>query len=151
MTSEPGRLGSVTPPETPVPKQVVLGAGMLVPQGSYSAALRAGPWLFTAGTGGFDPETGELAGPSVEEQTAQALDNLEASLGAAGLGWAHVVKVTAHLAHLNRDFAGYDGVYSARVTEPWPVRTTVGSDLLLGMLVEIDLVAVVQASADAPR
>lgn len=123
-------------------KDVVDGPGMLRPQGSYSAALRAGGLLFSAGTGGFRPDTGVLAGAAVEEQTAQALDNLGATLRAAGLSWADVVKVTVHLRHLERDFAGFDAAYRARVPGPRPVRTTVGSDLLLGMLVEIDLVAV---------
>lgn len=122
-------------------KQVVHSSAMLAPQGSYSAALQVGPLLFTAGTGGFDPVSGRLVGDTIEEQTAQALDNLEASLAAAGLGWEHVVRVTTHLRHLQRDFDGYDSVYRSRVAEPWPVRTTVGVDLLLDMLVEIDLVA----------
>ena len=122
-------------------KEVVRSRAMLPPQGSYSAALQVGPLLFTAGTGGFDPVSGCLVGDTIEEQTEQVLDNLEASLAAAGLGWEHVVKVTTHLRHLQRDFDGYDSVYRARLPEPWPVRTTVGVDLLLGMLIEIDLVA----------
>ncbi|NUS54777.1 MAG: RidA family protein, partial [Streptomycetaceae bacterium] len=39
-----------------------------------------------------------------------------------------------------RDFAGYDEVYREYFEEPYPVRTTVGSDLM-GILVEIDVVA----------
>ncbi|MCW2915074.1 MAG: reactive intermediate/imine deaminase, partial [Actinomycetia bacterium] len=37
-------------------------------------------------------------------------------------------------------FAAYDEVYREHFNEPYPVRTTVGSDLM-NMLVEIDLVA----------
>jgi enamine deaminase RidA (YjgF/YER057c/UK114 family) len=37
------------------------------------------------------------------------------------------------------DFAEYDKVYREFLTSPFPVRTTVGSDLI-GILVEIDFV-----------
>lgn len=122
-------------------RRVVRSEAMLPPQGSYSAALVAGSMFFTAGTGAFDPRSGDLVGETIEQQTAQVLNNLEASLAAAGLRWEHVVKVAAHLSHLHRDFAGYDLVYRSRLPEPWPVRTTVGADLLLGMLIEVDLIA----------
>ena len=100
----------------------------------------AGDLLFTAGVGPVDPATGELAGETVEEQTAQVMANLEAILATDGLTFADVVKVTTHLQDLKRDFAGYDAVYKQSLTEPYPVRTTVGSTLM-NILVEIDVVA----------
>jgi len=48
-------------------------------------------------------------------------------------------KVTAHLQDVNRDFAAYDAVYREFFSAPFPVRTTVGSDLI-NILVEIDFV-----------
>ncbi|GAA2093090.1 RidA family protein [Microlunatus panaciterrae] len=110
------------------------------PGGSYSQAIAAGPFLFTAGMGPQDPETGKVVGETIEEQTAQVLANLQAILAADGLTFADVVKVTTHLQDVERDFAGYDAVYRTVLTEPYPVRTTVGSTLL-GILVEIDVVA----------
>jgi enamine deaminase RidA (YjgF/YER057c/UK114 family) len=47
--------------------------------------------------------------------------------------------VTAHLQDVNRDFAAYDAVYREFFSAPFPVRTTVGSDLI-NILVEIDFV-----------
>jgi 2-iminobutanoate/2-iminopropanoate deaminase len=44
------------------------------------------------------------------------------------------------LQELHRDFAAYDAVYRSYFRPPFPVRTTVGSDLM-NILVEIDLVA----------
>ena len=111
------------------------------PGGSYSQGISAGGFFYTAGLGPVDPATGEIVGETVEEQTAQVLDNLEAILASAGLGWADVVKVTTHLQELHRDFAGYDKIYRSRLVEPYPVRTTVGSQLM-NILVEIDVVAV---------
>ena len=57
----------------------------------------------------------------------------------AGLDLSHVVKVTAHLATLS-DFAAYNEVYQRLFPAPYPVRTTVGSELN-DILVEIDVVA----------
>jgi 2-iminobutanoate/2-iminopropanoate deaminase len=52
------------------------------------------------------------------------------------------VKVTAHLSDA-RLFSRYNAVYARRFSKPYPVRTTVGSDLgaTPGMLIEIDCVA----------
>jgi 2-iminobutanoate/2-iminopropanoate deaminase len=110
------------------------------PSGSYSQGIVAGPFVFTAGVGPHRPDDGQVAGRSIEDQTMQALKNVEAVLGATGLGSDDVVKVCAHLAHLERDFAGYDRVYREFFRLPWPARTTVGSQLG-GILIEVDVVA----------
>lgn len=111
------------------------------PAGSYSQGIAVGPFLYTAGMGPLDPATGAIVGYTIEEQTVRAIDNVEAVLVAHGLTLADVVKSTVHLQRLERDFAGYDSVYRSRFSDPFPVRTTVGSDLM-GFLVEIDVVAV---------
>lgn len=110
------------------------------PSGTYSLIRRAGGLIFTAGLGPHDPETGEVVGTTVEEQTRQTMRNIEQVLLANGSGPGDIVKVTAHLQHLERDFAAFDEAYRRTVVEPYPVRTTVGSDLG-GILVEIDVVA----------
>ncbi|MDI5968746.1 Rid family hydrolase [Streptomyces sp. SL13] len=114
-------------------------AGAPLPKGAYSQGAEGGGLLFTAGFGPQDPRTGEVA-PTAREQTAQVLRNVAAVLAERGLTLDDVVKVTAHLQHLRRDFAEYDAAYRAFFTEPFPVRTTVGSDLM-DILVEIDVVA----------
>ncbi|MDQ1709141.1 MAG: 2-iminobutanoate/2-iminopropanoate deaminase [Frankiaceae bacterium] len=111
------------------------------PGGGYSQGMAAGDFVFTAGMGPADPATGALVGPGdVAEQTRQVLRNLAAILAERGLTLADVVKVTSHLADLDRDFAAYDAAYQEFFTDPRPVRTTVGSTLN-GILVEIDVVA----------
>lgn len=112
------------------------------PGGSYSHAIEANGFLYTAGCGPQSVETGEIVGETIEEQTEQTLKNLSAILAERGLDFSHVVKVTAHLEHVLRDFAGYDRVYREHFVEPYPARTTVGSDLAR-ILVEIDVVAVI--------
>lgn len=110
------------------------------PAGPYSHVVRAGDVVWTAGFGPQDPTTGQVP-DGIEQQTQQVIDNVEAALAVVGLGLGDVVKATVHLQHLERDFAAYNQVYARRFRSPYPVRTTVGSDLL-GILVEIDVVAV---------
>lgn len=115
--------------------------GAPTPGGSYSQGIQAGRMVFTAGQVGIDPATGELAGSSIEEQTAQVLENLKAVLAAGGATLADVVKVTAFLTDMSL-FPGYDGVYRTYFPEPRPARSSVGAKLAGAFLVEIEAVAV---------
>lgn len=111
------------------------------PGGSYSQGIRAGNLLFTAGQVGINPATGELAGESIEAQTAQVLENLKGVLEAEGATLADVVKVTAFLTDMSL-FTGYDAVYRTYFPEPRPARSSVGAALAGAFLVEIEAVAV---------
>lgn len=109
------------------------------PGGSYSHGVVANGFLYTCGMGPWDPAAGKIVEGGVAEQTRQTLKNLQKILDSKGAKFADVVKVTAHLQDVNRDFAAYDLVYREFFSAPYPVRTTVGSDLI-NILVEIDLV-----------
>ena len=109
------------------------------PGGAYSQGLKAGDFVFVSGQGPTDPETGAVAGTTIEEQTARVLENIKAILEEAGATMADVVKVTAHLSDLSL-FDRYNSVYATYFPDPKPVRTTVGSQLP-GILVEIDAIA----------
>lgn len=117
------------------------------PAGPYSHVVQFGDVVWTAGFGPQDPATGQVP-DGIEQQTEQVIDNVESALRVVGLGLGDVVKATVHLQHLERDFSEYNEVYGRRFPQPYPVRTTVGSELL-GILVEIDVVAV--RPPEAPR
>jgi len=108
------------------------------PAGPYSHVAVAGGLIFTAGFGPQHPSTGAIP-EGIEVQTHAVLDNVERALAARSAGLEDVAKSTVHLQHLD-DFAEYNRAYEGRFTAPYPVRTTVGSNLL-GILVEIDFVA----------
>jgi 2-iminobutanoate/2-iminopropanoate deaminase len=108
------------------------------PVGTYSQAIKVGNRIYVSGQGSINPETGKSA-ETTDEQTRQVLTNIKNILQAAGATIDDVVKVTAYLADL-KDFQEYDKVYSKFFTAPYPVRTTVGSQLL-NTLVEIDVIA----------
>jgi 2-iminobutanoate/2-iminopropanoate deaminase len=111
------------------------------PVGAYSQGLRAGDFIFVSGQGPLDPETGQIVGTTIEEQTARALENIQAILAAGGASMADVVKVSAHLSDLSL-FERYNKVYATYFPDPKPTRTTVGSHLP-SILVEIDAIAYV--------
>jgi 2-iminobutanoate/2-iminopropanoate deaminase len=112
------------------------------PAGAYSQGWRAGDFVFVTGTGPIDPETGKLVGDTIEQQTEQTISNISAILEADGASLHDVVKVNVHLSDTAL-FARYNAVYAQRFSRPYPVRTTVGSDLghTPGMLIEIDCIA----------
>ncbi len=124
------------------------------PQGAYSQGWRAGDFIFVTGTGPIDPVTGELSGDTIEQQTELTIDNLSAILKADGASLSDVVKATVHLSDTSL-FARYNAVYARRFSKPYPVRTTVGSDLghSPGMLIEIDCIAysAVKKKSRAPK
>jgi len=71
----------------------------------YSQAMVAGGLVFVSGQGPFDPATGTIVGTTIQEQTRQALSNIQAILVAAGSSMDRIVNVTFLLAH-PEDFAG---------------------------------------------
>lgn len=127
-------------------KHVIRTTKGVPPQGAYSKGWRAGDFIFVSGTGPVDPVTGKLVGDDIERQTGQTIDNIVSILEAEGASLSDVVKVTVHLSTTSL-FARYNAVYAKRFAKPYPVRTTVGSDLghSPGMLIEIDCIAYLEA------
>ena len=120
-------------------KQLITTENAPAPGGAYSQGLRVGNFIFTSGQGPWHPVTRQVVGETIEEQTAQTLENIQSILEAAGSEMADVVKTTVHISDLDL-FSRFNQVYTNFFPEPKPVRTTVGSQLL-GILVEIDVVA----------
>ena len=123
-------------------KYVIQTTRGAAPLGAYSQGWRAGDFVFVTGTGPVDAKTGKLSGESIEEQTDLVISNMESVLAADQATLADVIKVTVHLNDSSL-FARYNAVYARRFSPPYPVRTTVGSDLssLPGMLIEADCIA----------
>jgi 2-iminobutanoate/2-iminopropanoate deaminase len=110
--------------------------------GPYSQAVQVGDLIYTAGQVGIVPGTKEFAGPHIESQTRQALENVQAVLKAAGSCLAHVVKTTVFLQDMG-EFSRMNAVYAAFFPEGPPARSAVQvAALPLGARVEIEAVAV---------
>jgi peptide/nickel transport system substrate-binding protein/2-iminobutanoate/2-iminopropanoate deaminase len=115
------------------------------PAGPYSQGIVAHGFLFSAGFAPIDPETGMMP-EGVGDQTRQVLRNIAAVLAEHGVTLDDAVKVTAHLQNLKDDFAEYNEAYAEFFNAPFPVRTTVGSQLF-DFLVEIDVVVALPSTA----
>lgn len=75
------------------------------PPPTYSQAVRAAGLVFVSGTGPFHPETGKVAGETIQEQTGQCLRNIRAVLEAAGTSLDRIVSATVIILE-ESDFAG---------------------------------------------
>jgi len=115
--------------------------------GPYSQATVANGFLFTAGQIALDPASTQVIEGDVVAQTEQVFRNLGAVLASAGASWTDVVKTTVFLVGM-RDFPRMNEVYARVMGDARPARSTVQvSGLPRGVLVEIDLVAVVPAAS----
>ena len=113
--------------------------------GPYSQGVRAGTFIFTAGQLGIVPGTKEFAGPDIESQTRQALENLKAVLEAGGSGLEQVVKTTVFLQDME-EFGRMNAVYAEFFPQDPPGRSAVQvAALPLGGRVEIEAVALLPA------
>lgn len=92
--------------------------GLPAPGGAYSHVTQTDQLVFTAGFGPPDPETGRLP-KGIGAHTEATLANVERVLAVVGLDLSHVLKATAHLAHLERDFAAFDAAYRRRMPQPY--------------------------------
>ena len=111
--------------------------------GPYSQGVKAGNVVYTAGQIAIDPETGSIVEGAIVEQTHQVMRNLGAILKAAGTSLENVVKTTVFLQDMD-DFTAMNGVYGNYFTGEPPARSTVQvSKLPLGVLVEIEAVALI--------
>jgi 2-iminobutanoate/2-iminopropanoate deaminase len=92
--------------------------------GPYSQAVRAGNLVFLAGQIPINPKTGQVNTGTIEEQTAQVLDNLKAVLAADGMTMDNVVSTTVFVKELN-DFTKLNNVYGTYFKDKPPARATV--------------------------
>lgn len=109
--------------------------------GPYSQGIVDGDRIYVSGQGPVDPESGDIVGDSIAEQTARTLENVEAILDAAGASLDDVVKATVFV----QDMADYDAineVYGKYMSEPFPARSAVQvEDLPIDIGVEIEVIA----------
>jgi len=110
------------------------------PVGPYSQAIVAGNTIYVAGQGPFDPKTGKMPEP-FDAQAVQVFENIKAIVEAGGATLGDVVKVNVYLADL-ANFGKMNEIYKRYFTEDYPARATIGSQLLGGMGIEVECIAV---------
>ena len=122
-------------------KQAVTTDRVAKPVGPFSPAILDNGRVYSSGQVAQDPTTGKLIDGGVAAQTAQAIENIEAVLAAAGKSLTDVLKVNVYLTDM-KHFAEMNSVYAECFTAPYPARTTVAvAALPLGAAVEIEVIA----------
>jgi 2-iminobutanoate/2-iminopropanoate deaminase len=108
----------------------------------FSQAVKAGQHIYVSGLVGIDASTGDLAGPTIQEQTRQALRNCEAVLRAAEATLDDVVEVGVLLTD-PADFAGMNEEYATWFPTDPPTRYVARLGVEIpGFLVSIRMTAV---------
>lgn len=109
--------------------------------GPYSHAMRVGNLVFCSGQTPLHPETMELVGTDIQEQTERVLLNLGIVLEGMGLSLQNVAKTTVFLKDMG-DFQGMNAVYARMFGDHKPARTTIAvRQNPLDALVEIECIA----------
>jgi 2-iminobutanoate/2-iminopropanoate deaminase len=116
----------------------------------YAQGVRAAGTIYLSGTVGTDPATGQLAGPSVQEQLRQAVANCASVLAAGGSSLRDVVEVGILLADPG-DFVAMNGAYADLFDDDPPARyvAQLGASLP-GLRVSVRMIARLGPTESSP-
>jgi 2-iminobutanoate/2-iminopropanoate deaminase len=111
------------------------------PIGPYSQAIQYGDLLYISGQIPINPATGEVVKESLEMETRQVMENLQAILHEAGMDFCHVMKTTIFLMDMAK-FPEVNTEYARYFEKDPPARETVQvAALPLKVNVEISMIA----------
>ena len=107
----------------------------------YSAAVRAGDFLYVSGQIGLNPD-GSLP-PDAETQIVNAFERLQAVLAAAGAEFADIVELVTYHVGLQQQRAAFFEIKGRYIKAPFPAWTMLEIAGLArpGLLIEIKAVA----------
>lgn len=109
--------------------------------GPYSQAIIYENIVYCSGQIALDPQSMELVGDNIEEQTKQVMKNIEQILSEAGSNFSKVLKCSIFLDNMN-DFKTVNEIYGSYFNENPPARETVEvSTLPKHVKIEISCIA----------
>ena len=104
----------------------------------FSKVRRSGSTVYLSGGIGFNAD-GSLP-EGIEAQTQNCLEGIKKTLESEGLALSNVISCTCYLTD-RADFAAFNSVYATFFSDPLPVRTTIGCELMVDAKVEITVIA----------
>lgn len=108
--------------------------------GPYSQAISCNGLLFSSGQIPLDPESGAIAGDTIEAQSTQVMKNISAILRANDISFDNIVKTTCFLSSME-DFAAFNQIYAQYFISK-PARSCVAvRDLPKNVLCEVEFIA----------
>ncbi len=123
-------------------KEIITTKNAPVAVGPYSQAVRVGEMVFTSGQLGINPLNNQLV-EGIENQTRQALKNIENILEATNSLLDNAIKVTVFLRDMN-NFSKMNEIYGEYFTKNPPARSCVEvSKLPKDAEIEIEVMATV--------
>ena len=131
-------------------RRVVIADDAPVGAGPYSPAVRAGDFLYLSGIGALHPQTHEILGETIEQQTRHTMDNIIAILRAGGGTLDDVVKMDVYLQNSD-DYEAFNSTYAQYFEPPYPARLTVGAAQVWDMLIKMDCVAYLGGSEPSAK
>lgn len=127
-------------PQTTAAVRRVITADRVPASKVFSPAILTGSTLYISGQSGLSSPAG-AATSGIGDQTRTAMENIGALLGAAGMGYANLVKCHVYLASMD-DYVGMNQAYGSYFSGRVPARTTVqAAGLPHGARVQIACVA----------
>ena len=120
-----------TPPNTPNPI------------GPYNHIAKVDQFISIGGTAGFNPNSGQLAGPDVYSQAKQILESFRVMLESVASDLEHIVHLNVFLKDMH-DFDEMNRAYVEAMGNHRPARTVIGVNELPkpGVLLTMNLTAV---------
>ncbi len=122
-------------------KKIIETLNAPTPIGPYSQAVLSGNILYTSGQIAIDPKTGKLVMDSIELETMQIMNNIEAVLKEASMTFNDVIKTSIFISNMN-NFDQINKIYGQYFNTDFPARETVEvSCLPKDVNVEISVIA----------
>ncbi len=124
-------------------KKAIVSSNAPKPASFFSQAILSSSkyQLELSGQIGLVSETMTLIGDSVEAQTKQAFENIEAVLKEIGWDLSNITKVRVYLTAMT-DYKEMNDVYATKFSQNAPARVAVAvKELPLGAKVEIECIA----------
>lgn len=123
-------------------KKIIVTEKAPAPIGPYSQAVAANGFLFISGQVALKPGSSELANADIAEETTQVMQNIQAILSTAGIGFGNVVKTSIFLSDMSL-FAQVNEIYGKYFSGDFPARETVAvKGLPRNVNVEISMTAI---------
>ena len=117
--------------------------------GHYSQAIKHNGFIFTSGQLGIHPDNPKTLLDGIEDQTQQALSNIDAILTEVGSHKRDIIKVMLFIADIDL-WPKVNEVYAAYFGDHRPARSAVPAPALpMNALVEIEAIAVQNAINEA--
>jgi 2-iminobutanoate/2-iminopropanoate deaminase len=111
------------------------------PSPIYSPGINANGFIFVSGQGPLKPGSRQVIGETIEDQAKLTMENVKTVLTQAGCTMDDCVKVNVYLTDLS-EYDRFNTVYQTFFKSAPPARTLIGCQLVFGIKVEIDAIAV---------